>query len=238
MEDGGLWTACKESRERMERRFNAEYWSQLRRTHGQKHGSKWGRCVDWKAEDPEHQVIGYFERGNSVQYFNIRPHQDLILLQPRTILPDIPVSFRFDCNSIAFFSNFWGIGGASHLAIELDRPFNSADWHDVAQLASEMEYMLLYLWVIDYKLEVPNCVLADIDKPESRNVFHASDRVFVEVTECDYYEEDKSLPDAFDFVDSVDHIARSMALGPYPDESPMEFYSAPNFGVLACLRKD
>ncbi|OTB08488.1 hypothetical protein M426DRAFT_317113 [Hypoxylon sp. CI-4A] len=179
MEDSGLWTACWESRCRMEWHFKTQTWAEKRLAERQAKALAWYRPG---IRDPEMQVTGYFQNEGKPQYFNIRPQQDLIVLRLRGGV------FAFDPREdIPFFSSYWGIAGAAHVALEIG-PGAGVDWLD--NLCMMCGRWVPNLWLINYKLKMsPDVVPAkdDADKRPRREVFRAGDRKFVEVlSEEDY----------------------------------------------------
>ncbi|KAM6530213.1 hypothetical protein FALCPG4_008338 [Fusarium falciforme] len=75
--DGGLWTACKESRLLMEKRFRNSEWGYLRKQQGT------GRPLEriWKLWFLP--ATGYFTSlGSASHYFTVIPCRDLFVLRP------------------------------------------------------------------------------------------------------------------------------------------------------------
>ncbi|KAH7009965.1 hypothetical protein EDB80DRAFT_868489 [Ilyonectria destructans] len=73
--DSGMWTACKESRDIMEKRFDTLTWRANR-----------PKVADycWNFQDPRHDTpaTGIFTSNGETQCFTVHPKRDLFCLQP------------------------------------------------------------------------------------------------------------------------------------------------------------
>ncbi|KAK2015917.1 hypothetical protein LZ32DRAFT_645409 [Colletotrichum eremochloae] len=105
--DGGLWTACKDSRAAMHRRYEPERWSEL--YDNQRNGV--GRDY-W--EDYITRVQNYYNvpatflvnSDSGHQYFTLLPAQDLIIIRGYPSVPDM----NHILNYIPFTSPLYGFG--------------------------------------------------------------------------------------------------------------------------------
>ncbi|KAH9886383.1 hypothetical protein F4778DRAFT_798419 [Xylariomycetidae sp. FL2044] len=93
-DDGGLWTACCESREAMIRRFGS-------------------RAITSQT------ITGTLVQHGRRQYFTVRPDTDLFCTQPAVLLHDL-LSWNRLPNGVPFFNNNNGPRQHRHIALELD----------------------------------------------------------------------------------------------------------------------
>lgn len=231
--DGGLWTACTESRERMEKHFR---YQELRRELSEFCGSWWER--------PDAPATGALLRNGEEQAFTVYPRTDLLCLQPfdpETLCWDDSLGKKvpfFNKNNDSYYPD--------HLALELDPLW----WEDVdapgmMSLAIDMCQNILesplYLWFIDRRLRWNGDGPVDIS--EGRHVFHGNGCRYIEVRLREYWTYDTGHTHqwdtgAFDFINELEHSLlelESQSL-PLSDHSYPE--GMPQFGVLACLPDD
>ncbi|KAF6833339.1 hypothetical protein CMUS01_06585 [Colletotrichum musicola] len=93
--DGGLWTACKESRAAMQRRYDLDSWAEF-------------YVTKRKICDGD---------GGGKQYFTVLPLYDLIYLQPW----NSGLDFWNFVHRIPFVSPQFGFAGVRHIALKYDR---------------------------------------------------------------------------------------------------------------------
>lgn len=189
--DGGLWTACKESRLIIEKHFQSSEWNYQRKYQRKKLVRKECRhLLDMPA-------TSYFccNGGNAPHYFTVFPHQDLFVLQPESL-----DNIDWDCINfdIPIGSTVQGFQGIRHLAIEYNPEWgvqlSKAEPHEadvpivqtLIQAAFNTDYVWK-IWFIDHNLKRKKHapVVEENASCYDTNAFYASDRKFVEV-ECDY----------------------------------------------------
>ncbi|KAM0467709.1 hypothetical protein ACHAP7_011630 [Fusarium lateritium] len=179
--DGGLWTACKESRLIMETHFRQSSW--LSR----------GKVTEtYPFRDKTYEVFkmpatGYFDM-DSLHCLTVFRHRDLFVLQLDTFESIDWVSVAFDS---PLGTNLAGHENIRHLAIEF-RP----EWIDMSRhsmkhfirtfcdAAFELYGCIHKLWFIDNNLKRRKDAPAFVevtDEPFDMNVFYASDRKFLEI---------------------------------------------------------
>ncbi|KAH6892388.1 hypothetical protein B0T10DRAFT_458102 [Thelonectria olida] len=188
--DGGLWTACKESRLMMEKHFQSSEWN-YRRKHQQKDLERKG-CRQLL----QMPATGYFScDGDTPHYFTVLPHQDLFVLQPESLDNIDWDRINFD---IPIGSTVRGFEGIRHLAIEYNPEWgiqmSKAEPHQadlpivqtLIQAAFNVDHAWK-IWFIDHNLKRKKdaAVFEEIASCYDTNAFYASDRKFLEV-KCDY----------------------------------------------------
>ncbi|KAL2015398.1 hypothetical protein VTK56DRAFT_5536 [Thermocarpiscus australiensis] len=118
--DGGLWTACRESRRVIQRKFDSQAWDKARRDRYRNRGRA-GIGYPAGANENEMPATGYFapESGNAESYriFTVFPHQDLFYLQPY----NLETLDWGDINySIPLGSSVTGYQGLQNIALDFD----------------------------------------------------------------------------------------------------------------------
>ncbi|KAF5005224.1 hypothetical protein FDECE_8345 [Fusarium decemcellulare] len=148
--DGGLWTACKESRLIMKHSFRCLYGSQ--------------KTLKSTPEQSENHIAatGYFEgQGEKPYYFTVLPHRDLFILQPQNL-----DTIDWSCinDYIPIGSTHWGFEGLKNIALEYNpewgRQVSKTTRSDIGDLSivkmivemSEYAWHLDTLWFVDYNL--------------------------------------------------------------------------------------
>ncbi|KAK2007726.1 hypothetical protein LZ32DRAFT_43909 [Colletotrichum eremochloae] len=210
--DGGLWTACKESRAAMARRYKPERWSQFydrQRNRRKSWASKPSTCDEtyWitdngKYDDMPATFLVNSDKGH--QYFTLMPAQDLIYIQG---LPCAIWGVKGFRESMPFSSPWYGFGGFCHLAIEfdplctleeLDRYerswYHGSDhgipdvrWSFYSELIRIMREDSGYVtvWLVDPRLRLRN---TEIPAVSQNSVKEASGRIIFEANGCKYHE--------------------------------------------------
>jgi hypothetical protein len=189
--DGGLWTACKESRRVMERNFKSVEWDTLR-----KHKLKTQGYMNL----PSHKVLdipatGYFSGDDDDRhYFTVMPHRDLFLLQPHS-LETIDWSVLY--LEIPITSPYQGFEGMTHFALEY-QPEWGIEFKQAIPHQGELETIIMNLvdmafdsqgsqsiWFVDYNLTRRDDAPVEEQDATAREgvTFYANDRRLVEV-EC------------------------------------------------------
>ncbi|KAF4982952.1 hypothetical protein FZEAL_1522 [Fusarium zealandicum] len=183
--DGGLWTACKESRLVMEQQFECQKWDSERRDSIRNHRG-------WQRFTERMPATGYFATDDPHKhYFTVFPHQDLFLLHYEDLKNTPWNKINWD---IPIGSTLRGFGGLRNLAliynpewgdqvIKAEPATNELDIvQTLVQAAFDAEYADT-IWFIDYSLK--RKVMAPTLKQSGRmsraKTFYASDRRFVEV---------------------------------------------------------
>ncbi|KAH7023856.1 hypothetical protein EDB80DRAFT_871259 [Ilyonectria destructans] len=184
--DGGLWTACKESRFIMERHFCTKKWDAIR-----KHSFQSFRDAQRQESVP---AMGCFhEKDASDHYFTVFPNKDLFYLQPYNLNT---LDWGRISHDISIASMWNGFGGLKHVALEFN-PNWALELEKDRPFFIELEFMtnltdaaidgtawggLDTLWFIDFgmkrKAHVPT--KAETERPP-RKVFYQNKCRFVEV---------------------------------------------------------
>ncbi|KAJ0165589.1 hypothetical protein CTA2_10692 [Colletotrichum tanaceti] len=117
--DAGLWTACRESRAAMFRRYTPEKWA---------NGfiepfPPYLEYIERSPADRELPAAFKIAKGDSSQCFTILPFYDLFLVQFSEIRP----CFRALGNELPFSSRKFGLEGLRHIAVEFDPSWTLAD---------------------------------------------------------------------------------------------------------------
>ncbi|KAH8738169.1 hypothetical protein BGZ61DRAFT_281511, partial [Ilyonectria robusta] len=108
--DGGLWTACKESRLIMERHFCTQEWNAIRN-----HSFQSFRDAQRQESVP---AMGCFnEKDAGDHYFTVFPNQDLFFLQPYNLNT---LDWGRVSHDISIASMWNGFGGLKHVALEFN----------------------------------------------------------------------------------------------------------------------
>ncbi|KAM0424522.1 hypothetical protein ACHAPT_010237 [Fusarium lateritium] len=189
--NGGLWTACKESRLVMKKHFRSAEWDFRRKHHRKELASKESRhLLDMPA-------TGCFAcDGAAPHYLTVLPYQDLFVLQTESLESINREHLNFD---IPIKSSARGFGGVKNIAIEYNpewgiqmskaKPFdtNLSIFRTLIQAAFDVDYYASKIWFIDHNLKRNKDAPAFQEKTDcwGTNAFYASDRKFLEV-KCDF----------------------------------------------------
>ncbi|WZH45418.1 2EXR domain-containing protein [Fusarium acuminatum] len=175
--DGGLWTACHESRSIMEKHFKQSERQSNLRPH-----NKYGVTSSEK-ELFKRATSGYFDCA-PLEIVTVFPHRDLFILQHDDLEK---VDWLCLGHEASMASTREGFSGVGHIAIEYDR-----SWGD----GIDIDYELLHgcvgaqytLWFIDRSLKRKSqapVYKEELDCSWKLNSFYASDRKFLEITDTD-----------------------------------------------------
>ncbi|KAJ3540938.1 hypothetical protein NM208_g4835 [Fusarium decemcellulare] len=180
--DGGLWTACKESRVVMERSFRC--------LHGSKQMLK--SVSEQKKDDAA--ATGYFEgQDGQAYYFTVLPHRDLFLFQPQNLGT---IDWSALDHDIPIGSRLWGFRGLRNIALEYNPEWglqvNTARTREIRGLSivkmiiqmSKEAGNIETLWFIDYNLTRTDDDAIEEDgmfRHRKPAVFYSRDKRFVEV---------------------------------------------------------
>ncbi|KAK2022280.1 hypothetical protein LX32DRAFT_645634 [Colletotrichum zoysiae] len=209
--DGGLWTACKESRAAMHRRYKPERWSQFydsQRSNSHQE-SLWrshpiitggGRFADMPAT-----FLVNSDKGH--QYFTLLPAKDLIYIQG---MPSSLDGLENLYEYMPFSSPSYGFGGIRHLAIELDplctieelsqyeRSWYDGSDNDIPECRRQFYDQLVMVvrdergdfagvtvWLVDPRLRSRN---TEISAASQNSVKKTSERIVFKANGCKYHE--------------------------------------------------
>ncbi|UKZ78330.1 hypothetical protein TrVFT333_006066 [Trichoderma virens FT-333] len=215
--DFGMWSACQESREIIEKHYKMEYWKM--RLHQEK---VLGNGDSYLCNDVDVCIPFFSPRRDGNWCFSIHPNRDLVCLQPTNAKH---IRFYKDYEHINDFCIVgWDmtLRGFANLAFEYDSSwYDGLDKiHNASDLFKEMSPRGLFirtivsmddrdycaprtLWLIDYSLKRDK-ERDDHSPSEEGKVFHGSDRRFVQV---DLYSRDYSDAwscSALEFIQDVD----------------------------------
>ncbi|KAK3941753.1 hypothetical protein QBC46DRAFT_381908 [Diplogelasinospora grovesii] len=232
--DGGLWTACRESRLVIERAFESRKWDavrdwQIKRRH--RPSFVWdelttpARPTNYDIYEENMPATGYFTADNSTKrFFTVFPHRDLIYLQPHN-------AETIDWCQISWSIPFtdYGSRGARHIALDFDSlgsvRKNSTLFENFMEAAFDNQ-VLSDLFFIDSEYKITAAESKKADKGE-RDVFYASDRRFVEVWENEGPGETRCQR----FVKELGEAIEEVNLWKYERDWVHPDF---NFGILAC----
>ncbi|KAM0355139.1 hypothetical protein ACHAPU_001000 [Fusarium lateritium] len=177
--DGGLWTACKESRLVMEKHFKQSDWP-IRKSFYEHYSYS-------EAKKYKMPSTGYFA-GGPLHCLTTFPNRDLFVFQTNDV-NKIP----WVCHDRALGANLSGCEHIGHLAIEY-RPewahnqTKGKVWKRVvrhlANVAFESEGSLFRIWIIDHTLKRRKGAPAykeETSDSSRANTFYARDRKLLEV---------------------------------------------------------
>ncbi|KAF4470141.1 hypothetical protein FALBO_2978 [Fusarium albosuccineum] len=187
--DGGLWTACKESRRVMEKEFTDDYWDQTGEVGPPgKEGYFGAWLLDNEASTPETcRFTGLNGRGRYVTMF---PSQDLFILQLDSL----------DSLGVAHFGSMslaWP-DGPRNMALEYGPNWEAVMRHTDIDTIRQLEPVKAIVqavlespsvwntWLIDMSVKrKPDEAAMPVPNSSDRWVFYAIDRRFVETPDDD-----------------------------------------------------
>ncbi|KAI6752385.1 hypothetical protein HG530_013754 [Fusarium avenaceum] len=241
--DGGLWTACKESRLIMEKHFRQSEWPKKQ------------ECDRYFSQArKEHFKIpatGYFQ-GDELHCLTVFPHRDLFVLQ----LDDIATT---DWWALYLTSNLGenllGCEGIRHLAIEYRPEWTEGSYYTrkhvkrkLVETIFEIGTSVDKLWFIDHTLkrsENAPTFKEITNETWKMNAFYAADIKFLEVDIFDSKSKadwryikpgwDKSDRDhslSHDFVWHLDHLIEERKEIDDPDATEQEIEYTCDIGLL------
>lgn len=187
--DSGLWTACKESREIMEKRYDTLGWRQRCREHRY--------TTLYCGERPDAPATNTFTSNGETQCFTTYPKSDLFCLQPydfdtvdwvmlREYVPIFNYQFGFDVNHVAleFDPKFVYPNPDCPLSTREYRFGYNSDGAVgcFARAASDDLALVKHLWIIDYRIKrLPG----PLPLKHNGHEFHDSSGRFLEVGKWD-----------------------------------------------------
>ncbi|KAI1641997.1 uncharacterized protein F4817DRAFT_20346 [Daldinia loculata] len=252
MEDSGLWTACKESREAMIRRFGNHKVTYQKRLN-ERASSEYLKPNE---ETNDASATGTMVQDGKRQYFTVCPKTDLFCLQSLNACGSWET---FEKNVPIF--NQQG-SPKPHIALEFDPMWMNPQTDEQGfkyELAfeattGELGRWASKLWFIDYrirpKLDIEDNILQDLDK---HTVFQGRGCKYVEViTTMDKYtwtwskekwvwDHDKPENPIYEFLHVIQDRQAEYAMNMgyiepweeiFTDDPP---WDAPEIGVLACI---
>ncbi|KAL9112037.1 MAG: hypothetical protein Q9227_003657 [Pyrenula ochraceoflavens] len=253
LQDGGLWTACHESRSAILR-------SQKKRD--------WGvatciasREIHRNVANNQKSMSGYFDNNGVRQYFAIGKN-DLVCFRPLYL----DLFYGYDCDIPFFPSPVWKASSLQHFAFEFDPNWTYPEdypgqvyfWDEKDMLGCVASATLtegIRIWLIDYGIERDTSLPNNSDIREDRHVFYGSGCRYVEVQasdrEWDYPRlEGSILPGretALYFADQLDEAMKNverieewefhMDRTEYEFDKDIETRKGAVLGVLACEYK-
>lgn len=253
--DGGLWTACKESRYYMERFFLPEQWPIQKKKERLCHGA-YKPCTTYFCKEEErakHSTEHMHQKTKTrdIQYLTVRPHLDLFFLQPHCLE-------AFPWHHISSSSRgMWrlaNIDGIEHIALEYDPEWGiqleKNPTHPILDtlfnVVKQLYEFSCTLWFIDYGLRRKPGVCLERMRREGRRkseerIFYATDRQYVEVASTTgmyfrdvwehYYEfEGENFASSFQFLQYLDDEIIDHSLSGPPDNPG----TSCSVGLLAC----
>ncbi|KAF4464125.1 hypothetical protein FALBO_9038 [Fusarium albosuccineum] len=176
--DGGLWTACKESRETMKRRFKPQQQNQTQ--------TGFEPLAERYEDFPFVPATSFFPGGDGGNdwFFTVVPHRDLFVLQH----PDLSLEWERLGACLPFRTTINGYRGMDNLAFEYN-PEWGVETEDgdeafdillrVVNAALDL-YPSIKIWFLDHNLRRERGAPTE-DQSEEGAIFYASDRRFREV---------------------------------------------------------
>ncbi|EEU39931.1 uncharacterized protein NECHADRAFT_79659 [Fusarium vanettenii 77-13-4] len=149
--DGGLWTACKDSRHVIQRHFGFLKWRSLH----DKDPERFRRKAIQKLDMP---AIGYFA-GKDPYSFAVLPNRDLFILRPQDITMMKPGDLSWHTGVGAHWQGFQGF---QHIALEYNKEWEDLLFSSSGPKLEAMNRALITLgyhaaghtlWFIDYTLK-------------------------------------------------------------------------------------
>ncbi|PNP74233.1 hypothetical protein FNYG_12282 [Fusarium nygamai] len=198
--DGGLWTACRESRLIMEKRFE-----QSKRKRYYEHTD---REYDRTKEVFKKATTGCFD-GTPLHLMTVFPHRDLFVLQSHDLQNIYWSSLGFDASMASFAEGFDGV---RHVALEYDPKWAgelardgclSDDIWAIMEGAFKACYSVWKIWFIDTSIKRKKDAPAFKEEAEDSydiNAFYASDRRLLKV-DCNNW---RDLEKEWEYIGSVE----------------------------------
>ncbi|KAJ4264377.1 hypothetical protein NW762_005575 [Fusarium torreyae] len=181
--DGGLWTACKESRMIMEDHFQTSEWKSRR---------KYDTMVPIGPGPPKalYKPATFYFSGKAHHYFTVLPHRDLFVLQADNLKSIDWTDWDYE---ISFGSPRKGFSGLCNIALEYDDKWGiqlleagRGGKTSILRILTRLAYGLVRahkIWLIDHNLkrkkDAP--VFKENAKWYDTNVYYTSDRRFLDV---------------------------------------------------------
>ncbi|EEU41924.1 uncharacterized protein NECHADRAFT_85997 [Fusarium vanettenii 77-13-4] len=143
--DGGLWTACKESKLVMERHFNCD-----------KRKSSSEDRIRWRSEilktGMDMPETSYFACHNgNLHFFTVFPHKDLFILRPQNLKTINWSNFDWDIVLGSYMHDF---GGLQNIALEYNPEWGYDIEDDIVDMAMDIGSHCsgINIWIVDYTL--------------------------------------------------------------------------------------
>ncbi|KAL9622766.1 MAG: hypothetical protein Q9160_002884 [Pyrenula sp. 1 TL-2023] len=252
LQDGGLWTACRESRAAMKRSQKKRDWSGATCTSAKDIHNR-------NTVNSHKSMSGYFNNNGIRQYFAIGPN-DLVCFQP-----DGFDEFDFG-NTMPFFKTpYWKPNFLQHFAFEFDSNWSYPEDespHDFCwrqggvfeSIGMATVWEGIHIWLIDYGIQRDTSSPSNSAIRNNRQAFYGSGCRYVEVQASDpewVYPrlEGSNLPGrptALYFAEQLDECMKDYErfneteiTGDWFEEScrEIEIRAGASLGVLACEYK-
>ncbi|KAJ4211558.1 hypothetical protein NW759_012469 [Fusarium solani] len=251
--DGGLWTACKESRAFMEQEYESKRWRAF--TNGRKKDYNFNmRLYDFPGDSlPEEKrmsAMGYFLDNGSPHYFTVLPEMDPFFLQANDRELNLMTWY-----SLQYAHGLWspnvGLAGPKNVAIEFDPEWlariEAAERDeegpvkilDELALASILSRQIRTIWIVDYSLKRRGTSSEMRGRERRRKIFEGADRRFVEVAAgwnqdgADIHDDFETDSGCLKFYKAIEEASRELQDNPRTADETL-FYGMAYFGVLAC----
>jgi hypothetical protein len=235
MIDSGLWTACKESRDALERRFMVSKWDIKR--------EEAGLSGDRERKDlHDAPATGSFHLSGKSQRCLTHPKSDLFLLQP---FEAETIDWEYLPSSVPIFDYCEGFC-VGHIAIAYDPQWLAhgeylpadAAWFSpgtvgcAIRAATDQLYWAENLWFVDYRIRRRSGMSRST---ASRYRFQGNGCTFTEVREGDMDWELDHTQDVFRFLEELREATRLYLTrnSPSPDGRGGYHVGVPQAGILA-----
>ncbi|KAI8716431.1 2EXR domain-containing protein [Fusarium sp. LHS14.1] len=251
--DGGLWTACKESRAVMEQEYESKRWRAF--TNGRKNDFEFKMRVydfpgDSLPEEERMSAMGYFLNNGSPHYFTVLPEMDLFFLQASSREPDLNNLYGLD-HGHGLWSPHVGLAGPKNVAIEFDPAWcarietGERDEEGISKLLDEftrtsiLSSQINTIWIVDYSLKRRAKKSELQSRNPRREIFEGADRRFVEVAAgwhydlTDIHDDFETDSSCLKFYKVIEHASRELQENPRVADETL-FYGRAWCGVLAC----
>ncbi|KAI8713447.1 2EXR domain-containing protein [Fusarium sp. LHS14.1] len=175
--DGGLWTACKESRLVMERNFNCH------RRKPSSQGRKLSRyeIAETRRDMPETSYFACHD-GNA-HFFTVFSHKDLFILRPQNLET---IHWSNSIRDIELGSYIRHFGRLRNIALEYNPEWGCRAEEKIVDMAMKVNehHYGVNIWIVDYTLRRRDSAFVG-KKPTSRRnknmAFHLNGRRFIPV---------------------------------------------------------
>jgi hypothetical protein len=193
--DTGLWTACRESRDAMARRFRPGYWAPIRKAFCEQAKDWYFGCALPRHEPPDAPVTGGFIHEGEHRAVTVYPKSDLFIIRP------VDGPWVADIGTLAQSGSFFSrLSGSRVTNVAFELPPGFSHWSDV-QIRRDMkeeEKSIIQYIMEEYVYQLANFGHAwriapriwfidpDEERPagttlEDREVFHAVGCRYVEL---------------------------------------------------------
>ena len=232
--DSGLWTACMESRDAIERRFKVAEWDLKRQDM---------RLPNLRKNLPDAPATALFTSNGEWLYCLTHPKSDLFLLRPfnaetvdwDTLWTPVPIfnpAENFYVSHIAIDYDPGWLGDTGFLHFQDSWASLGTIGYAIRAATNQLEWAE-NLWFVDYRIRRSPGALTTTT---SRYQFHGNDCKSTEVRDGDMNWELDHTRDIFKFLEELDEQVDEYfhdVEGSSPWDQPACHFNAPNVGVLA-----